>query len=168
MELELENGVKSFSKATDRILVSTQKGREIECDLVLLSVGIRPENTLAIQADLKIGPTGGIAVDDTMKTSDPNIYAVGDAVEVRDIVTGFSTLTALAGPANILKGDMEIAHWSELDALQKNGAILIDLRTQFELNHVGKIEGALHIPIDNLRSRLSELDKQKIAFRIVA
>lgn len=303
VELELENGVKSFSKASDRILVSTQKGREIECDLVLLSVGIRPENTLAIKADLKIGSTGGIAVDDTMRTSDPNIYAVGDAVEVRDIVTGFPTLTALAGPANkqariaadnalgrksiftgtlgtsvvkvfdmvvastganekflkkhdipylvsythsgshagyypgatntsvkilfspgtgkvlgaqivgrkgvdkridvlatairakmtvydleelelayappyssakdlinicgfvaanILKGDMEIVQWSELDALEKNGATLIDLRTQFELKHTGKIEGALHIPIDEFRNRLTELDKQKM------
>jgi len=302
VELELENGVKSFSKASDRILVSTQKGREIECDLVLLSVGIRPENTLAIKADLKIGSTGGIQVDDTMRTSDPNIYAVGDAVEVRDIVTGFPTLTALAGPANkqariaadnalgrksiftgtlgtsvvkvfdmvlaatganekflkkhdipylasythsgshagyypgatntsvkilfspgtgkvlgaqivgrkgvdkridvlatairakmtvydleelelayappyssakdpinicgfvaanILKGDMEISQWSELDALEKNGATLIDLRTQFELKHMGKIEGALHIPIDEFRNRLTELDKQK-------
>jgi NADPH-dependent 2,4-dienoyl-CoA reductase/sulfur reductase-like enzyme len=100
VELELENGVKSFSKAGDQILVTTQKEREIECDLVLLSVGIRPANTLAIQADLKIGPTGGIEVDNTMKTSDPDIYAVGDAVEVRDIVSGFPTLTALAGPAN--------------------------------------------------------------------
>jgi rhodanese-related sulfurtransferase len=63
--------------------------------------------------------------------------------------------------ANILKGDMEIAHWSELEALQKNGEVLIDLRTKFELKHMGKIEGALHIPIDELRSRLSELDKQK-------
>lgn len=303
VELEIENGVKSFSKASDRILVSTQNGREIECDLVLLSVGIRPENTLAIKADLKIGSTGGIAVDDTMRTSDPNIYAVGDAVEVRDIVTGFPTLTALAGPANkqariaadnalgrksiftgtlgtsvvkvfdmvvastganekflkkhdipylvsythsgshagyypgatntsvkilfspgtgkvlgaqivgrkgvdkridvlatairakmtvydleelelayappyssakdlinicgfvaanILKGDMEIVQWSELDALEKNGATLIDLRTQFELKHTGKIEGALHIPIDEFRNRLTELDKQKM------
>ena len=100
VELELENSVKSFTKAGDRILVSMEKGREIECDLVLLSVGIRPENKLAVQADLKIGPTGGIAVDNTMRTSDPNIYAVGDAVEVRDFVTGFPTLTALAGPAN--------------------------------------------------------------------
>ena len=237
-----------------------------------------------------------------MRTSDPDIYAVGDAVEVRDIVTGFPTLTALAGPANkqariaadnalgrksifngtlgtsvvkvfdmvlastganekflkkhdlpyfvsythsgshagyypgatntsikllfspgtgsvlgaqivgkkgvdkridvlatairakmtvfdleelelayappyssakdpinicgfvasnILKGDMEIAHWSELETLQQNGEILIDLRTKFELNHEGKIEGALHIPIDELRSGLSELDSKK-------
>ena len=63
--------------------------------------------------------------------------------------------------SNILKGDMEIAHWSELETLQQNGEILIDLRTKFELNHEGKIEGALHIPIDELRSGLSELDSKK-------
>ncbi|MFO8082887.1 MAG: FAD-dependent oxidoreductase, partial [Desulfobacterales bacterium] len=79
VELELGNGVKAFSKAGDRVLVSTQKGREIECDMVLLSVGIRPENKLARQAGLKLGVTGGVWVDSTMKTSDPHIYAVGDA-----------------------------------------------------------------------------------------
>ncbi len=300
--LDLENGVKAFSKADGQIVVSTQKGKQIECDMVLLSVGIRPENKLAKQAGLKIGNTGGIWVDSTMKTSDPDIYAVGDAVEVRDLVTGFPTLTALAGPANkqariaadnalgrksvfrgtigtsivkvfdisvastganekflnkhdiphlvsythsgshagyypgatntsiklifspaegkilgaqiigkkgvdkridilatairaqmtvfdleelelayappyssakdpvniagfvasnILKNDMEIAHWDEISELMNQGAVLLDLRTKFELKHSGKIDGALHIPIDELRNRLSELDKQK-------
>jgi rhodanese-related sulfurtransferase len=64
--------------------------------------------------------------------------------------------------ANMLKGDMEIVHWDEIEALRKNGAVLIDLRTQFELNQEGKIEGALHIPIDELRNRLSELDMKKM------
>ncbi|MFO8083805.1 MAG: FAD-dependent oxidoreductase, partial [Desulfobacterales bacterium] len=302
VELELGNGVKAFSKAGERVLVSTQKGREIECDMVLLSVGIRPENKLARQAGLKLGVTGGVWVDSTMKTSDPHIYAVGDAVEVRDLVTGFPTLTALAGPANkqariaadnalgrktvftgtigtsivkvfdiavastganqkfltkhdiphlasythsgshagyypgatstsiklifapstgkilgaqivgkkgvdkridvlatairaqmtvfdleqlelayappyssakdpvniagfvasnILKNDMEISQWNEVADLMEQGAVLLDLRTKFELRHAGKIEGALHIPIDELRQRLSELDREK-------
>jgi NADPH-dependent 2,4-dienoyl-CoA reductase/sulfur reductase-like enzyme/rhodanese-related sulfurtransferase len=302
VELELENGVKSFSKAGDRIVVSTQKGSETECDMVLLSVGIRPENQLAKQAGLKIGTTGGIWVDSTMKTSDPHIYAVGDAVEVRDLVTDFPTLTALAGPANkqariaadnalgrksifsgtigtsvvkvfdivaastganekflkkqdfpylvsytnsgshagyypgatstsiklifspvkgkilgaqivgkkgvdkridiiatairakmtvfdleelelayappyssakdpvniagfvaanVLKNDMEISHWHQVSDLMDQGAILLDLRTRYELRIAGKIDGALHIPIDELRNRISELDKEK-------
>jgi NADPH-dependent 2,4-dienoyl-CoA reductase/sulfur reductase-like enzyme/rhodanese-related sulfurtransferase len=301
VELELGNGVSAFSKAYDRIVVSTKRGRKIGCDMVLLSVGIRPENKLAKQAGLKIGTTGGIWVDSTMKTSDPHIYAVGDAVEVRDLVTDFSTLTALAGPANkqariaadnalgrksifagtigtsvvkvfdlvaastganekflkkhdipylisfthsgshagyypgatttsiklifspvkgrilgaqiigkkgvdkridiistairakmtvfdleelelayappyssakdpvniagfvaanILKGDMEITQWNEFSDLVAQGAVLLDLRTKFELKHAGKIDGALHIPIDELRGRLSELDKE--------
>ena len=302
VELELENGVKAFSKVGSRIIVHTQKGRQIETDMVLLSVGIRPENKLAKQAGLKIGTTNGIQVDSTMRTSDSHIYAVGDAVEVKDLVTDFSTLTALAGPANkqariaadnalgrksifagtigtsvvkvfdivaastganekllkkhdipylvsythsgshagyypgatntsiklifspvkgkvlgaqiigkkgvdkridilstairakmtvfdleelelayappyssakdpvniagfvaanILKGDMEIYHCNEIAELINQGAILLDLRTKFELKYVGKIEGALHIPIDELRSRLSELDRDK-------
>jgi NADPH-dependent 2,4-dienoyl-CoA reductase/sulfur reductase-like enzyme/rhodanese-related sulfurtransferase len=302
VELELENGVKAFLKADDKIVVSTRNGRRIETDMVLLSVGIRPENRLAKEAGLKIGTTGGIRVDSTMKTSDPHIYAVGDAVEVKDLVTDFSTLTALAGPANkqariaadnalgrksifagtlgtsvvkvfdmvvastgtnekflkkhdipylvsythsgshagyypgatstsiklifspgkgkvlgaqivgkkgvdkridilatairakmtvfdleelelayappyssakdpvniagfvaanILKGDMEIFHWYEVSDMSKQGAVLLDLRTKFELKIEGKIEGALHIPIDELRNRLSELDKEK-------
>lgn len=303
VDLELGNGVRSFSKTGDRIVVSTQKGRQIECDMVLLSVGIRPENKLAVQAGLKIGTTGGVWVDSTMKTSDPHIYAVGDAVEVKDLVTGFATLTALAGPANkqariaadnalgrksifrgttgtsivkifdivvastgvnekvlkkhniphlisythsgshagyypgatrtsiklifapstgrvfgaqivgkkgvdkridilatavraqmtvfdleelelayappyssakdpvniagfvasnILKGDMDITHWNSCSDLLEQGAVLLDLRTRFELKYNGKIDGALHIPVDELRGRLSELNRETL------
>ncbi|MBW2092257.1 MAG: FAD-dependent oxidoreductase, partial [Deltaproteobacteria bacterium] len=100
VDCEFENGVKSFKQKEGRILVSTTKGRDIECDLVILSIGIKPENRLARDADLEIGERGGIKVDATMRTSDPDIYAVGDAVEVRDFVTGQPTMTALAGPAN--------------------------------------------------------------------
>ncbi|NVM25518.1 MAG: FAD-dependent oxidoreductase [Desulfobacterales bacterium] len=97
---ELGNGVKSFSKDGDRIIVSTEKGHAIECDMVILSIGIRPENRLAREAGLEIGEGGGIKVDATMRTSDPNIYAVGDAVEIKDFITGLPTMTPLAGPAN--------------------------------------------------------------------
>jgi NADPH-dependent 2,4-dienoyl-CoA reductase/sulfur reductase-like enzyme/rhodanese-related sulfurtransferase len=97
---ELEHRVRSLSKKDDVIIVSTNRGKKIECDLVVVSAGIRPENRLAREAGLEIGDQGGIKVDPTMRTSDPNIYAVGDAVEVRDFVTGQPTVTALAGPAN--------------------------------------------------------------------
>ena len=97
---ELNNGVKSFKKKEGRIVVSTVKGHDIKCDLVILSIGIKPENKLAREAGLEIGERGGIKVDATMRTSDPDIYAVGDAVEVRDFVSGQPTMTALAGPAN--------------------------------------------------------------------
>ena len=97
---ELGNGVKSFSKDGDRIIVSTEKGHAIECDMVILSIGIRPENRLASEAGLEIGEGGGIKVDASMRTSDPNIYAVGDAVEIKDFITGLPTMTPLAGPAN--------------------------------------------------------------------
>ena len=97
---ELGKAVTSISQKGDRLVVSTDKEDHLECDMVLLSVGIRPENRLAKEADLKIGERGGIQVDDTMRTSDPHIYAVGDAVEVRALITGHRTTSALAGPAN--------------------------------------------------------------------
>ncbi|MBW1801073.1 MAG: FAD-dependent oxidoreductase [Deltaproteobacteria bacterium] len=98
--LELENSAKGFKKQGKNTIVSTDKGRDIECDIVILSIGVRPENKLAREAGLEIGERGGIRVDAAMRTSNPDIFAVGDAVEVRDFVTGHPTMTALAGPAN--------------------------------------------------------------------
>lgn len=97
---KLGKGVKGFKKEGDRLLVSVENEKDIECDLVILSIGIRPENRLAKEAGLEIGKTGGIKVDASMQTSDPDIYAVGDAVEVREFITGSPLISALAGPAN--------------------------------------------------------------------
>jgi NADPH-dependent 2,4-dienoyl-CoA reductase/sulfur reductase-like enzyme/rhodanese-related sulfurtransferase len=299
---ELGNGVKSFAENKGKIIVSTQKGIDITCDLVILSIGIRPENELAKKAGLEIGERGGIKVDAFMNTSDPNIYAAGDAVEVKDIITELPTMTALAGPANkqgriaadnvfgrktkfkgtqgtavvkvfdltvastganakllqrenipflasftqsnshasyypganpihikllfepdngkilgtqiigrdgvdkridviatairgamtvfdleelelayappyssakdpiniagfvaanILKKDMDIIHWKELDQIQEQNSVIIDLRTATEIKKEGTIKDSVHIPIDDLRSKLDELDKNK-------
>jgi len=299
---ELGNGVESFSKKGDRIIVVTNKGHSIECDIVILAIGIKPENRLAREAGLEIGKRGGIKVDATMRTSDPDIYAVGDAVEVKDFVTGLPTMTALAGPANkqgriaadnalgrksmfrgtlgstvvkvfnltvastgasekvlkrnnipylvsythsgsnasyypgatmmaiklifspssgrilgaqiigmkgvdkridvlataihgamtvydleelelayappyssakdpintagfvatnILKGDIETINWDDLGDLNGNKNILIDLRNKDELDTAGVIEGAVHIPLNELRQKLPKLDKEK-------
>lgn len=94
------DGVAGFEKSGDRIIVRTESGKNLECDMVILSIGVSPENRLAKDADLSIGETGGIAVDQSMRTSDPDIYAIGDAVEIHDFVTGMKTKTPLAGPAN--------------------------------------------------------------------
>jgi len=299
---ELGQSVQSFSKKGNRIIVSTGKGHEIACDLVIVSIGVKPENRLAKQAGLEIGERGGIKVDATMRTSDPDIYAVGDAIEIRDFVTGLPTVTALAGPANkqgriaadnalgrrsifkgttgttvvqvfdltvastgatekvlkqnniphlvshthsgshasyypgattmaiklifspssgkilggqivgmegvdkridvlatairgamtvydleelelayappyssakdpvniagfvaanILKGDIEIINWNQIGNLDRDRDILIDLRNTDELDTSGVIKGALHIPLNDLRKRLPELDKEK-------
>jgi NADPH-dependent 2,4-dienoyl-CoA reductase/sulfur reductase-like enzyme/rhodanese-related sulfurtransferase len=300
--LELENSVTGFVKKGNRTVVSTGKGREIECDLVILSIGIKPEVGLANAASLELGDCGGIKVDASMRTSDPDIFAVGDAVEIKDFVTGMPAVFALAGPANkqgriaadnamgrqsrysgsqgtaivkifdmaaastgasektlkqndvpyltsythsdshagyypgakrlsikllfspdsgkllgaqivgkegvdkridvlatalrgnmtvydleelelayappysaakdpvniagfvaanILKGDLENLYWHELGSLDGNESILIDLRTKKELEKIGRIANAVHIPIDDLRQNLSELDKTK-------
>ncbi len=97
----LGDGVAGFEQsASDRITVSTQSGEAYQADIVILALGVRPDTTLANMAGIEIGDRGGIRVDDQMRTSDPDIFAVGDAVEVRDFVTGEWSLIALAGPAN--------------------------------------------------------------------
>lgn len=98
--LELENGITAFEKSGNRLVVKTEKAKSFECDLVILSAGVKPENQLAKQAGLEIGGLGGISVDQSLQTSDPHIYAIGDAAEVRDYLTGAKTMTPLAGPAN--------------------------------------------------------------------
>jgi peroxiredoxin family protein/TusA-related sulfurtransferase/rhodanese-related sulfurtransferase len=75
-------------------------GKTLTVDATILAIGVKPETTLAVNAGLEIGTTRGIKVDATMKTSDDNIYAVGDAVEVTDFVTKQPALIPLAGPAN--------------------------------------------------------------------
>ena len=97
----LQDGVDSFAQADGgSLVVTTKSGTTYPADLVILALGVRPDTTLATMAGLDIGELGGITVDDQMRTSDPHIFAVGDAVEVRDYVTGQPSLIALAGPAN--------------------------------------------------------------------
>ena len=95
------DGVARFEKAEeDTLMVSTQSGASYQADLVILALGVRPDTTLARAAGVDVGQLGGIRVDEHMRTSDPDIFAVGDAVEVKDFVTGEWSLIALAGPAN--------------------------------------------------------------------
>jgi NADPH-dependent 2,4-dienoyl-CoA reductase/sulfur reductase-like enzyme/rhodanese-related sulfurtransferase len=98
----LGDAVAGFEKGRkgNTISVITKSGRRHVCDMVLLAVGVRPEITLAKEAGLEIGQLGGIRVDDQMRTSDERIWAVGDAVEARDFVSGEWRLVPLAGVAN--------------------------------------------------------------------
>lgn len=80
--------------------VMLESGREIPTEMVIMAVGVKPEVDLAKGAGLAIGERGGIVVNDRLQTSDPHIFAIGDAVEVEDLVTGVRTLIPLAGPAN--------------------------------------------------------------------
>jgi NADPH-dependent 2,4-dienoyl-CoA reductase/sulfur reductase-like enzyme/rhodanese-related sulfurtransferase len=102
VSLHLSDGVAKFEQNPDghTIVVITKSGASFICDMVLLAIGVRPETTLAKEAGLEIGQLGGIRVNDHMRTSDEHIWAVGDAVEVRDFVTGDWSLIPLAGPAN--------------------------------------------------------------------
>ena len=98
--LHLGAAAQSFRDEAGRVVVELPGGALPPADLVLMSVGVRPAAGLARDAGLAIGPRGGVAVDQHMRTSDPHIYAAGDMVEVIDTVTGEPALIALAGPAN--------------------------------------------------------------------
>lgn len=100
LQLLLGDGLAGFQDRAGSLVARTEHGVEIPAELVILAIGIRPDTGLAVAAGLTIGSRGGISVDDGMRTSDPAIWAVGDAVEVVDSVTGKPALVALAGPAN--------------------------------------------------------------------
>ena len=100
IQLVLGDGVAGFEQSETQLRVHTASGATLPADLVILAIGVRPETELAAACGLEIGELRGIRVDDSMRTSDPDIFAVGDAIEVKDVVTGTYTLAALAGPAN--------------------------------------------------------------------
>ena len=101
IRLALNDGVAEIQEAANNTLVVlTKSGKSYPADLVILALGVRPDTTLAKSAGLEIGERGGIRVNEHMRTSNPDIFAVGDAIEVKDFVTGEWSLIALAGPAN--------------------------------------------------------------------
>ncbi len=100
VELILNAAVAGFEKKGARLRVVLNTGAQIDADIVILSIGVRPETKLAAKAGLKLGPAKGIFINEFMQTSDPDIYAVGDAVEFANPITGLSMNTYLAGPAN--------------------------------------------------------------------
>lgn len=100
INLLLKEKIMAFEQDGDLTTVRMESQKSITADLVILSIGVTPENSLARNAGLEIGRLGGIRVNDYMQTSDADIYAVGDAVEVKNLVTGKPALIPLAGPAN--------------------------------------------------------------------
>jgi len=100
VEVLLSSAVTGFKESEEGIIVEITGDRKISCDMVLLSIGVKPDLELVKKAGLNTGERGGIRVNEYMQTSDPDIYAVGDAVETRNKVTGQMMLAQLAGPAN--------------------------------------------------------------------
>ncbi len=97
---EFLHGGSGNGNGQDILQVRLSSGETLSCGLVVLAVGVRPEVGIAKTAGLEIGSLGGISVDDHMRSSDPNIFAVGDAVEVKDFLSDAQSLVPLAGPAN--------------------------------------------------------------------
>lgn len=100
VKLHLSDAVESFDDSGGGVRAKLKSGTSLSADMVVLSIGVRPESKLAQEAGLAIGERGGIVVDEHMRTNDPDIYAVGDAVVTKDYITGADTLIPLAGPAN--------------------------------------------------------------------
>lgn len=100
VELYLSDKVERFEDKDDHTVVYLGSGRRLQADMVVLAIGVRPETTLARASGLELGSTGGIKVDSHLQTSDPDIYAVGDAIEVTQFISGRQALIPLAGPAN--------------------------------------------------------------------
>lgn len=100
VELFLETAVSGFETTENNIIAKLNNGNSLEADYVVLAIGVKPENDLALNAGLETGPRGHIIVNDKLQTNDENIYALGDAIEVVDYVTKNKTAIPLAGPAN--------------------------------------------------------------------
>lgn len=100
VRLYLDTAVASFARKGDEVEISFADGRKLMADMVILSIGVRPNTSLAAAAGIELGPMRGIKVDEHLRTSDRNIYAVGDAIEFVHPVTGQTWLNYLAGPAN--------------------------------------------------------------------
>lgn len=100
ISLKLGDGVKDFEYSDEIVTVNLNSSKSIETDMVILSIGVRPNGELAKEANLKVNQRGGIVVDKQLRTSDEYIYAVGDVIEVEDFIFKTQTMVPLAGPAN--------------------------------------------------------------------
>ena len=100
VNLLLNNAVTAFEKTASGVQVILKEGAPVDADIVILSIGVKPDTRLAAAAGLKLGDARGIWVNEYLQTSNPDIYAVGDAIEFKNAITGLSMNTYLAGPAN--------------------------------------------------------------------
>ncbi|CAM4158100.1 FAD-dependent oxidoreductase [Vibrio agarivorans] len=102
IDLKLSTALSSveYIASDDSLTLTLSNNDQIQTDVLIMAIGVRPETKLAQEAGLQIGQLGGIYTNDQMQTSDPAIYAVGDAIEEKDFITGQQTLAPLAGPAN--------------------------------------------------------------------
>ncbi len=124
IDVRVDTGVASIREEPDGLLVDLTHGDTLRTDLVLLAIGVRPEADLAEAAGLELGPHGGIQVDANMRTSDPHIWAAGDAVEVHSLLTNNWQLLPLAGPANRqgrVAGENAVGRAGEHDLVEFRG-----------------------------------------------
>ena len=100
VDLRLSDGVDAFEDTGRQVTVRLKSGAEVAADMVILSIGVRPNSQLAKDAGLTINERGGIVTDEFLRTDDQDIFAAGDVIEVTDLISGDKTMIPLAGPAN--------------------------------------------------------------------
>jgi len=129
INLVLEDGVAEFRE--NGKIVSLKSGKQIETDMIILAIGVKPENQLAIGAGLEVGARGGIKVNEHLQTEDPDIYAIGDAIEVKDYINGQPTQIPLAWPAN-RQGRIVADHINGIQA-KYNGTLGTSIAKVFDM-----------------------------------
>lgn len=155
VEFYLNTAVSSFSKENERIVVKLNSSKTIETDLVVLSIGVKPDSRLAREAGLQIGETGGIVVNEFLQTSDNDIFALGDAIEFANPVTGNSMITYLAGPAN-KQGRILADNLARGNRKKYKGSVNTAIAKVFDITVAstglsGKLLGKMNIPhIDSI------------------
>ncbi len=150
VEFYLNMAVASFSRKNGHIAVTLNSSKTIETDMVILSIGVKPDSNLAREAGLEIGVTGGITVNEYLQTSDENIYALGDAIEYTNIVTGTKMISYLAGPAN-KQGRILADNLVKGNRVKYQGSINTAIAKVFDVTVAstgvsGKLLGKLNIP----------------------
>ena len=132
VELILGDGVKEFHNEGDKVNISLGSGKNIEADMVILSIGVKPNSELASEAGLELNPRKGIVVDENLRTSVSDIYAVGDVIGVDNYITREKTMMPLAGPAN--KQARILADNLSGDQKKYNGSLGTNVAKVFDLN----------------------------------
>lgn len=132
VELILGDGVKSFSKEENITTISLASGKTINVDMVILSIGVKPNSSLAKEAGVTINQRGGIVVNEYLETNVPHIYAVGDVIEVDHFVLKDKTMIPLAGPAN--KQGRIVADNITGDQKKYNGSLGTSVAKVFDLD----------------------------------
>lgn len=149
--LILGDGVKSFEEKDNETIIHLNSGKEVTTDLIILSIGVRPNSSLAKDAGLKLNQRGGIVVNGYLQTSNADIYAVGDVIEVENPISGDKTMIPLAGPANKqaricadnIAGDTKIykgTYGTSIVKVFDLNAASVGLNEKM-LNRAGKIKG---------------------------
>lgn len=132
VNLILNDGVKSFKEENGQLKINLQSGKEEQSDMVLLSIGVRPNSMLAKDAGLELNKRGGIVVNEHMETSQSDIYALGDVIEVTNFISKEKTMIPLAGPAN--KQARILADYLTGEDKQYSGSMGTSIAQVFDLN----------------------------------